>query len=454
MAEILPFRGTRYNSQLVGDLSKIIAPPYDVISKELQEELYARHPYNVIRLTLTKDEKDDNFSDKYLRAANYLKTWRGEGVLIDDHVPSLYLYDQSFTLPSGGTKTRKGFFALIKLSDYSEGGVKAHEHTFAGPKADRLKLMLATNANLSPIFLIFNDPSREVTDLVEHEMENAKTWQTVEDEDGVTHRLWVVGKRDFISKVREAMSSKVLFIADGHHRYETALAYRDRMREETGLRDGNQPFDYVMAYLTPAEQDGLVILPTHRALSKSLMADVDMKEALQELKEAFHITTEKIDLAQPEKEAARIGEKVTELGKKNTSYAMVEANGKVHYLQLKKDADPNDLIDSDDIPALVKRLDVSILHQYIINRVFIGNPEFELAEDECFYVRDISRLLEMLRTKKALVGFVLNPTPMEQVLEIVAAGIKMPHKSTYFHPKLADGLVFRDMNIETRSRRR
>lgn len=454
MAEILPFRGTRYNPQLIGDLSQVIAPPYDVINKEMQESLYARHPNNVVRLILTKDEGDDNFRDKYTRAANYLQTWRREGILIDDHQPSIYLYEQEFQLPGGQKKKRRGFFALVKLVDYSEGGIRAHEHTFAGPKADRFKLLQATQANLSPIFLIYNDPTQEVTALVNEKMAETKPWATVRDEDGVVHRLWVVGKRDFITKLREGMAPKSLFIADGHHRYETSLAYRDMMREETGLRSGNQPFDYVMVYLTPAEQDGLVILPTHRALARSLMAEIDLKEAMAELHQTFCVTSEKVDLAKPQKEAQKIAEKLAELGKQRTAFAMLEATGKLHYLRLKSGVSPDDLIDDEELPSLVKRLDVSILHHYIINRVFIGNPEFELEEDECFYVRDISALFEMLRTKKAGLAFVLNPTPMEQVLEIVAAGIKMPHKSTYFHPKLADGLVMRDMSLETPKRSR
>ncbi|MGC8740551.1 MAG: DUF1015 domain-containing protein [Candidatus Sumerlaeaceae bacterium] len=452
MADILPFRGTRYNNQLIPDLSLVISPPYDVISKEMQDALYQRHPNNVVRLILTKDEDDDNFSDKYTRAANYLRTWRSEGILIEDHQPSLYLYEQLFKMADGRTKTRRGFFALVKLQDYQEGGIRAHEHTFAGPKADRFKLLKATKANLSPIFLIYNDPEKSVSSLIEERMDSTRPWASITDEDGVVHRLWVVSKKDFITAVRENMAPKELFIADGHHRYETALAYRDFMRSETGLKDGKQSFDYTMVYLSHAEQDGLVILPTHRALSRTLMADVNLKESLEELADHFNVTSEKVDLAKDKSVAKNITDKVAKLGAKRTAFAMIEASGKVYYLQLKENVKPAELIDSDEIPDAVKRLDVSILHQFIINRVFIGNPDFELEEDDCFYVRDVSKLFEMLKSKKAVVGFVMNPTPMSQVLEIVAAGIKMPHKSTYFHPKLADGLVMRDMSLETTKR--
>ncbi len=454
MAEILPFIGTRYNSQLIGDLSKVIAPPYDVITPEMQEALYERHPNNIVRVELTKNEEDDSFADKYARAANYLRTWRSDGVLIEDNQPSIYLYEQEFALPTGEVKKRRGFYALVKLEDYASGGIKAHEHTFAGPKADRLKLLRATRTNVSPIFVIYNDPDGATAALLNERFDNSKPWEEVVDDDGVTHRLWVVSKKEFILQLRELMKSRNLFIADGHHRYETALAYRNEMRQETGKCDGKQPFDYMMMYLTHAEQDGLVILPTHRVLTKAIMAEVDLKEALDELKESFEITEDRVNLKKSAEEGKRLTEKVEKLGKTRPSFGMVDASGKVRYLRLKKNVDPADLIESDDVPAPVRKLDVVLLHNYVINRVMIGNPEFELADDECLYVRDAKRVLDLLAEKKGLLAFIMNATPMEQVLEIVSAGYKMPHKSTYFHPKLASGLVLRNMEIEFQKKKR
>ncbi|PKO15651.1 DUF1015 domain-containing protein [candidate division BRC1 bacterium HGW-BRC1-1] len=453
MAEILPFLGTRYNSQLIGNLNTVIAPPYDVISPELQDELYARHENNVVRLELNKEEPgDDQDTNKYTRAANTLKIWRSDGILIQDEQPSLYLYEQEFKIPSGEVKRRRGMFALVKLEDYSSGGIKAHEHTFAGPKADRLKLLRETKTNLSPIFVIYNDEEKKISDEIDEKMKD-KPWEEVVDEEGVVHRLWVVQKKDFILNTRNMLKTRQLFIADGHHRYETALAYRDEMRERTGRKDGNQPFDYMMMYMTGAQQDGLVILPTHRALTRQIMKEVNLEEAMEELEEHFDVVKGKAVLSKPESEAKRIMAKVEEMGKKAISFAMITAGGKVSFLSLKKKADPCKIIDSEEVHDAVKRLDVSLLHHYIINQMMIGNPEYELEDDEVYYVRDAKRVLELLASKKASLAFLMNTTTMEQVMEIVHEGIKMPHKSTYFHPKITSGLVMRNMGDEMKKAR-
>ena len=448
MADILPFMGTRFNSQLIGNLSKVLSPPYDVISPEQQEDLYERHPNNVVRLELAKDDTaDDNFSNRYTRAANAFRTWRSDGILIEDEVPALYLYEQEFKLPGGETRRRRGFFSLVKLEDYKTGGIKAHEHTFAHHKNDRLQLMRSTHANLSPIFVIYNDPKNDATKLIAEKMKE-KPWEEATDDDGVIHRLWVVQKKEFVTKMRELLKERELFIADGHHRYETALMFRDEMREEYGKKDEKQPYDYMMMYLTNAEQDGLVILPTHRALSRQFVQGVDLKAVLEEIREAFDVTEDKVDIDKPGPAGKKILQNVQKLGEQRTSFAMVLPTGKVYYLKLKKKADPTEFIDDDSVPDEVKALDVSVLHHFIINQICIGNPEYELEDDECWYVRDVSRVFELLKTKKAGMAFIMNATPMEQVIDIVSAGIKMPHKSTYFHPKIITGLVIRNIDCE------
>lgn len=448
MADILPFIGTRYNSQLIGNLGKVLAPPYDIITPEQQDELIKRHDNNVVRLILPKEESgDDAFSNKYTRAANTLKTWRSDGILIEENQPSIYLYEQEFKLPTGETKKRQGFFALVKLDDCRPAPPKNHDQSLSGTKSDQLKLIRSTHANLSPIFALYNDPDHKLTDSLGERM-GEKAWEEAVDDDGVIHRLWVIHKKDFIMKVRELMKERQLFIADGHQRFEMALNFRDEMREETGKADGKQPFDYMMMYLTSADQDGLVILPTHRALSRSFMAEVDLQDAFEELRENFTMKEEKFDLSKPAEEAQRITDKLAELGQKGNAFAMLFANGKLFYMLLKKDVDPDELIDNDELHPVVKRLDVTILHHYIINQVFVGNPEFELDEEECFYVRDVKRVFSLLSSKKASLAFLLNATPLDQVMEIGSAGLRMPPKTTYFHPKIISGLVIRNMDCE------
>jgi uncharacterized protein (DUF1015 family) len=451
MADILPFIGTRYNSQLIGDLSKVVAPPYDIISPDQQDELYERHPNNVIRLELGRDKPgDDAFSNRFTRAANSLRTWRSDGILIEEDQPAIYLYEQEFRVSEKQVKKRRGFFALVRIDDAQSGRTKPDEQTFAGPKADRLKLMRATGANLSSIFAVYTDRERQIQEMISERMDHEKPWEVIVDEEQVVHRMWVVHKKEFIMKLREGMKPRRLFIADGHHRYETALSYRDEMREETGKRDSKQPFDYMMMYLTSSDQDGLVILPTHRALSRRFMSEVDLKAALEEIRECFDVQEGKVDLEKPDAAGCKIVTTVGKLGDKCTAIAMALSSGKVYYLRLKKAIDPCALIEDEDVDDRVKRLDVSILHNCIINQIFVGNPEFELEDDECSYVRDMSQVLNLLKSKKAPVAFVMNAIPIQRFMEIVGAGIRLPRKSGFFHPKIITGLVLRNMDSELR----
>lgn len=450
MTEIMPFIGTRYNSRSIGHLSKVLAPPYDVISPEFQNELYKRHENNIIRLELNKDEEnDDHFNNRYTRAANFFRLWRTESVLIEDEMPSLYLYEQEFKLPDDTVKKRRGFYAAVKLEDYTSGGIKAHEQTFAGPKADRLNLMRATNANFSPIFVIYRDPQAQISAIL-NEVMSKKAWEEVTDDDGVIHRLWVLQSPSAIGQIRELMSNKDLFIADGHHRFETAINYRDEMRAKTGIRDGKQPFDYMMMYLTNAEQDGMVILPTHRVLSREVMDDVVLSEAVEELKEHFNFENGgKIDLSKPQKDGRDVLEKLVSLGQnRQIAFAMIQSNGDLTYLTLKKESSTLDLVNDSNLDKMICDLDVTVLHKYIINQVMIGNPDYELeTEEDCFYIRDVKRAFSLLKSKKCTLAFLMNTPDMDQVLEVVQAGLKMPHKSTFFFPKIITGFVLRNMSI-------
>lgn len=451
MTDIMPFIGTRFNSRSIGNLSKVLAPPYDVVSPEYQNELYKRHENNVIRLELNKTtDSDDNFNNRYTRSANFLRLWRSESVLIEDETPALYLYEQEFKLPDGTVKRRRGFYAAVKLEDYKSGGIRAHEQTFAGPKADRLNLMRATGANFSPIFVIYKDPKAEISAMLAEVM-SKKVWEEVTDDDGVIHRLWVVQHVGYIAQVRELMAAKDLFIADGHHRFETALNYRDEMREKTGLRDGKQPFDYMMMYLTNAEQDGMVILPTHRVLSREIMDDVDLPEALAELKAHFKFEPAgKVDLTKAGTDGAAVIEKLVKLGaKRKTAFAMVQSNGDLTYMTLKNGVKPTALVGDDAVDEMICKLDVTILHHYIISQVMIGNPDFDLeTEVDCFYIRDVKRAFDLLKSKKCTLAFLMNTPDMGQVMDVVQQGLKMPHKSTFFFPKIITGFVLRNMSLQ------
>jgi uncharacterized protein (DUF1015 family) len=448
MAEILPFIGTRYNSQLIGNLSKVLSPPYDAISEEQQAELYNVHPNNVVRLELSRDQgSDEDFSNRYTRAANCFRTWRSDGILIEDENPAFYLYEQEFQLPGGETKRRRGFFALVKLEDSKCG--KRSEDQLSGPRADRLKLLRETHANFSPAFLVYSDKDHNVMNCLEEKMKD-RPWEQAEDEDHVIHKLWVVQKKEFIVKLRELLKAREVYIADGHQRYETALAFRDEMRDETGKRDGKQPFDYMMMYLTSAEQDGLVAFPTHRTLSREFVKnEVRLDSALEELEDNFDIKEEKVDLNKPD--CPRILQKLEKIGSDGrAAFAMITAAGKIYYLHLKKGVKPEQLLEDCEICNELKQLDVSVLHYYIINDVFVGNPEFELEDEDCCYIRDAARVFDLLKSKKSLLAFIMNPIPVERIMKLVSTGICMTHKPAFFHPKIITGLVLRNMEIESK----
>ncbi len=450
MADVLPFSAIRYNTRDKErnlTIKDLVAPPYDVISPEQQQLLYDRHPCNVVRLILGKtNPNDDEFNNRYTRATSLLQSWKETETLVSDKKRHFYVYEQVFDIP-GETRSakRRGFLAAVKLMDYRSGAIRAHERTHAGPKADRLKLLRATQCNLSPIFVLYSDPEKTVSAHL-NEAACGPPCEELTDDLGVTHRLWLVTGKESILGIRDAMKKRDLFIADGHHRYETALNYRDEMRELTGSKDGRQQFDYTLMYLNEFEDDGLVILPTHRVLSRELGGDIELDEVLDDLGEYFQLKEFKVDLADSEKAGAQILAKVAPPTPPTTRLVMVLPKGRAWTLTLKKNVDVNDLFEDSDIPNPVRSLDVSILHQFVIARGWMGNPEIEMEEGDIFYEKNISSALDLLRRRKGCVAFVMNPPTKEQVQQIAAAGCLMPQKSTYFYPKLLSGLVLRDLS--------
>ena len=444
MAEVLPFVGTRYNSRLIENLSLVLAPPYDVIPPEDQRLYYYRHPNNVIRLILGHDKvTDDEYNNKYIRAANCLQTWKRDGILVEDNKKCLYVCEQEFNQPGLGKRRRRGLFALVKLEDYKSGKIRGHEHTFARPKADRLQLLRAARCNLSPVFALCSDPEKKMESVLDESMK-AKVWETFVDEEQVTYRLWVVHSKKIINQIHQLMADKELFIADGHHRYEAALAYRDEMREATGKRDGRQPYDYLMVFLSNFYDDGMVVLPTHRVLSREFGAGVDLDEVMEDLSQYFNLKDISIDLANPDQAERTIYKEVAKAAKDRTAFGMILPSGRAVICALKKTAKLCKMIE-EEMSQDVKSLDVTVLHNYVIAQVWIGNPEIELDDEDIFYMRDIKDVVKLLQTRKGSVGFVLNPIPIEQLRKIASKGEIMPHKSTFFYPKIITGLVMRDL---------
>jgi len=449
MVTVKSFRGTRYNSQLIENLRLVIAPPYDVISEEEQDYYYRLYKYNVIRLILGKEQMgDDEYNNKYTRAAGYLSSWRQEGILIDDVRPSIYLYEQTFKDDEGKERVRLAFFCLVKLEEYNQGNILAHEATKKEPKIDRLNLLRATRANLSPILGLYPDENREVEELLRAEMQK-RPREKVVDKDGIQHRIWVVSKKNFIERIQSLMSKRFVLIADGHHRYETALLYRKEMREADGSESrGERPFDYVLMCLTNMDSEGIAILPTHRLLHRDLGRDVNIKDVVEELSNYFDVIKDKVNLNSPKRAEEAIRAKMRDLSKKGPSFAMVSPPNHIYYAILKPEVDPSILVETDVFSPEVKRLDVTLVDYYVISQLWVGNPQVELEDDEKFYTHSIRETLNCIKERKACVAFLLNPPSISDIKRVVKQGELMPPKSTYFYPKVPSGLVMRDMSLE------
>jgi len=437
MAKIVPFRGLRYNSAQIGNPERVMAPPYDVISPALQEELYRRDPHNVVRLILGKTGEGDNETDnRYTRAAADFRKWQEEGVLERDQEPSLYLYDQEYPLEGGETVVRKGFMALTRLEDFSSGVVKPHEKTLSGPKTDRLHLTKACSANFSPIFSLYSDPCCVLESLTRKEKDRAPELE-VADDDGVKHRLWLVTDPAILQKAQDLLDSKPLFIADGHHRYETALNYRDVMREQHPGYTGKELFNYVLMYFANMEDQGMLIFPTHRLLYN--LTDFNLSSFLKALEQFFNVEPRSIDPGDPEarREARRI---LREKGEERHVLSLFAGGETLYFLTL-RDASIMDRFFDEKAPKALRTLDVSILHRLILENLLNITPEAQEQQTNLKYVKNFDDPFDLVQDGEFQLAFLMNATRMNEVRDVANAGEKMPQKSTYFYPKLLTGLV-------------
>jgi len=444
MAQIQAFQATRYSDALRADYPALLTPPYDVIDAAYQDDLYSRHAKNLVRVDFGKQEASDNGSaNKYSRAAETFDQWKLEGTLARDAQPALYIYEQEFDLPGRGRCKRRGFFCEVQLEGL-EGEIRAHERTFDGPKADRLLLTRATQANLSPIFCVYEDPEK-VSDAVIANAINGSPDSEFEI-DGIIHRLWVVDDADACAGVAKALADKRLFIADGHHRYETAVNYRNERREEGPEADGTnaEAANWALMFLANTHDEGLEVLPTHRVLSKELTAGIDLGRVVETLKENFHIT-ELTPGADASASAETYLKALAEAGERGASFVLMVHGGPPRLLTLRAEAEVEQLIPNPDIHAQVKELDVTIVHRHLIERVWLGEGAPEPDHDDILYVKDAGEAVGMIESGEAEAGFLLNATKIEQVCRIASLGARMPQKSTYFYPKIITGLVIRDM---------
>jgi uncharacterized protein (DUF1015 family) len=435
MADIHPFRALRFDPLQV-TLSQVVTQPYDKITPALQERYYAASPNNLVRIILGRRRENDNPANNvYTRAAGHFRDWREQGLLREDSAPSIYLYAQSFTRPGSSTELeRRGFIALGRIEDYSAGVVFRHEQTLAKPKADRLDLLRATRAHFGQIFMLYED-SGQVESLL-----NTKDDPdvSVTDEYGVVHRVWEISDPKLIEAVQAAMRDKKLIIADGHHRYETALNYRNERRAadsstaQTAGDAASAPYEFVMMTFVNINSPGLVILPTHRLVhSLKNFSEDDFRNAARAYFDVDEINS---DLDAPRATAI-----LRESGRCGTTILAVTANRA--FLLHHPNANIPEVFEGLSISQ--QALDVVQLHKCLLEKVLGLSEESIRNQQNISYVRDAGEALSQVRGDGARgnIAFLMNPCRIAQVRDIAFAGEVMPQKSTDFYPKLLSGLT-------------
>ena len=419
MAEIKAFRALRFDTEKAGEISELVCPPYDIISEEQRRQYLERNPHNIIRLELPKG------SDPYNEAAGVLDDWMAKGILRRDDEDSVYLYEEEFAV-NGEIKKFKGCIVRVKIEEFSKGIVLPHEETLSKAKEDRFNLMKATNCNFSQIYSLYMDEQHEITARLDRLSQSAPV-NELTDSEGVTHRLWTVTDKEEIGAIVKAFADKKLYIADGHHRYETALNYRNYCREN-GIE--NEADDYVMMMLVDMEHPGLVVLPTHRLVRD--LPEFDKQKLLDGCRKYFDIIEES-DISTAE---AKLKELYDE-GKK--AFAFYSGDGGYSLMVLRELSAAAELLPGKS-KALCE-LDVTVLHTLVLEKIFGIDAENMAKQINLTYVKQFNDAVAAVDTGKAQCAFILNPTRVTEIRDVAAAGEKMPQKSTYFYPKLITGLV-------------
>jgi uncharacterized protein (DUF1015 family) len=418
MADVQPLRALHYDQSVVGSLSDVVAPPYDVIDAEQRAALLAKSPYNVVAVDLPQGEPDP-----YTAAGELFQSWQRRGGLVRDEEPAIWAHTQDYTGPDGKARTRRGFFCRVRIEEYGPGRVRPHERTHPGPKEDRLRLTRATRANVSPIFSLYSDPSGAAWSALTPATETAP-WGEVTDGDGTVHRIWRIGEPAAIAAVQAATASAELLIADGHHRYETMQAYAN----EVG---GDGEHRYILMCLVALEDPGLTVFPTHR-LVKGL--DDARREALEQaLARDFEIS----EVSQ--------AELTPEPGRGPLELGLLDQGGaRARKLRLKDQAIADAALPGRS-PAY-RELDTGVLETLILKNT-LGFSDDDISHfNGMFYARDTAEAIRMVSSGDYEAAFLMRPTPVEQVREVAAAGENMPPKSTYFFPKLLTGLLFNPLS--------
>jgi uncharacterized protein (DUF1015 family) len=437
MADIFPFRAYRYNSQRVL-LADVLTQPYDKITPAMQEHYARSSPYNLITVEKGAARPSDSPSDNvYTRAELALKQWIAEGILVRDPRPGIYVYSQEYPVPGTTERnTRSGFIALGRVEDYSAGVVFRHEYTLTGPKADRLELLRHTRTHTGQLFMLYTDPRRHVDTVLATAISGTSPMEA-RDEYDVVHRLWPVFDAGVIANVRQAMAGQKLVIADGHHRYETAVAYRNQCRAAAPRPDLDAPYEKVMMTFFNTRSEGLLILPTHRVIAG--LADFQAEAFRHNMAGTFD--QEVFSFASPGECATVLETFRRELALRGSSVPAIGmyAGSSFVLFSLKSTADLAQLLP--EVPPALRRLDVVLLHRLLLEKGLDITPAAVAAGQYLTYERDIAVALASVDEGRAQACFLLNPIGVETTTEIALSGQVLPQKSTDFFPKLLSGIT-------------
>ncbi len=430
MADVQPLRGIRYASEIVGDVAQVVTPPYDVISEAAQTRYYAQNPYNIIRLELGQEQPTDTtLNNRYTRAAATFAEWRYQGVLRQEHTACFYLYQQIFC-NQGQTSTRTSLLARVRLEPWDAKVVLPHEHTLSKPKDDRLKLLSACAANFSPIMSMYDDPQGRIRRLLAGYAAHAEV--RITDEANEEHRLHPITDIEQIERIQDFFSERRLYIADGHHRYETALNYREQIREQRRELHVDDAVNFVLMALTDLDDPGLLVLPTHRLLF-GLRPDVLHTLSSQKLAQYFTLRELGTQITSDE-----LLQQLAQAGAEQSSCVL--CSPEQNWLLSLNEQGRQRMAQSGHAPAW-NELDVAMAHTLVLEALLGISPEDATAGTHLRYTRDAQQALQAVQTRDAQLALLLNATRVRQICDVAEADERMPQKSTYFYPKLITGMV-------------
>lgn len=445
MVDIKPLNAIVYNQEKV-NMNDVVAPPYDVILDDYREELYKRSDYNIVKLILAKGSKDLSDPDnRYDTAAKTFNEWLQDEILIKLDKPCILYIVQKYMTENGRKIERKGFIARNKIEDFSTGKILPHEFTMGGPKEDRLNLTKKCEANFSQIFMVYSDPQKQIENAINF---NQKPFIDVKDDAGVQNIVYKIEDEKTLALIEKVMQDKTLLIADGHHRYETAMNYMnykneilrsaqdDSARHSEDSSEESQPFNYVMSYFTNLDDENLLVFPTHRIITKWIEPYV----LLDKVKKYFDVVDYTFDGTNKDEVKAKFLQAIEDENEKQISMGLYMKNVNKFYL-LKLREDVSAILDEFEVPDVLKKLDLIVLHKVLLSKELGYTQEQQMAQDGIKYIKQESEAFDLIDMGKAEASFIMAYPKIKDIKEISEAGERMPQKSTYFYPKLLSGIV-------------